>query len=107
MTSAMEEVKVMDINRALRMAIDSGNVLLGAKETTRALKNNKVKLVIVATNCKRSYRIEINKYSKVPVYEFDGNNLELGSACGKPFPISSIAVLDSGSSNIMDLIDSS
>jgi large subunit ribosomal protein L30e len=95
----------MDINRALRMAIDSGNVLLGAKETARALKNNKVKLVIVASNCKKSYRMEINKYPKVPIYEFKGNNLELGSACGKPFPISTIAVLDSGSSNIMELVE--
>lgn len=96
----------MDINRALRMAIDSGKVLLGARETTRALKAKSAKLVIVASNCKKSFRSEISKYSNVPIYEFSGTNLELGSACGKPFPISTIAILDSGNSNIMDLVES-
>jgi large subunit ribosomal protein L30e len=94
----------MDINRALRMAIDTGKVLLGAKETERALKNKKVQLVILASNCQQSYRSKFYKYKSVPKYKFSGTNIELGSACGKPFPISSIAVLDEGSSKIMDLV---
>ncbi|UCH88481.1 MAG: 50S ribosomal protein L30e [Thermoplasmata archaeon] len=94
----------MDINRALRMAIDKGKVHLGARETARALKRGKVQLVIVANNCRQNYMAEFNKYPKVPIYHFSGTNIELGSACGKPFPISSLAVIDSGNSNIMNLI---
>lgn len=93
----------MDINRALRMSIDKGKVLLGARETKRALKSGSVQLIIVSTNCQKSYLMEFNKFPKIPVYRFEGTNIELGSACGKPFPISSLAVIDPGNSNIMEL----
>ena len=96
----------MDINRALRMSIDHGKVLLGARETKRALESGTVKLVIVAKNCQKSYIQEFTKHTTVPIYKFKGTNIELGSACGKPFPISSLAVLDPGDSNIMDLAQS-
>jgi large subunit ribosomal protein L30e len=94
----------MDVNRALRMVIDNGKVYLGARQTERALKSGKVKLVVVANNCQRSYLQKFDKHSNVPIYRFTGNNIELGSACGKPFPISSLAVIETGTSNIMDLI---
>jgi large subunit ribosomal protein L30e len=95
----------MDVNRALRTAIDNGKVFLGARETARALKKGRVKLVIIAKNCRNTYVSEFNKYPKVPKYQFNGSNMELGSACGKPFPISSIAIIESGDSNIMNLVD--
>ena len=95
----------MDVNRALRKAIDTGKVLIGARETQRALKTNKVKMVILAANCRTNYREEFEKYQNVPKYWYKGTNMELGSACGKPFPISTIAVMDSGESNIMELLE--
>lgn len=94
----------MDINRSLRLAIDTGKVLLGSRQVERALKKKRVKLIIISSNLKMNFKNELEKYSKVPVFQFNGNNHELGSACGKPFPISSLAVLDSGDSNIMDLV---
>jgi large subunit ribosomal protein L30e len=95
----------MDVKRALRLAIDTGKVLIGGRETTRALKKKKdVQLIIVALNCQQDYLQEFNKYPGVPVYRYDGTNTELGSACGKPFPISSLAILDKGTSNILDLV---
>jgi large subunit ribosomal protein L30e len=95
----------MDVNRALRKAIDTGKVKIGARETTRALKGKKVKLVIVASNCRVNHKQEFAKYPNVPQYKYEGNNMELGSACGKPFPVSSIAVIETGESNIMELVE--
>jgi large subunit ribosomal protein L30e len=97
----------MDVNRALRMAIDNGKVYLGARQTERALKGGKVKLIIVSKNCPGNSLSHFNKYPSIPVYKFKGTNIELGSACGKPFPISSLAVVETGDSNIMELVKES
>jgi len=32
---------------------------------------------------------------------YPGDNLELGAACGKPFAVSSLVILDQGSSDIL------
>ncbi|KAJ5378710.1 60S ribosomal protein [Penicillium cosmopolitanum] len=39
--------------------------------------------------------------AKVPVHHFNGNNIELGTACGKLFRCSTMAVLDAGDSDIL------
>ena len=39
-----------------------------------------------------------------PIYIYKGNNIELGAACGKPFGVSVITILDEGKSNIMNII---
>jgi large subunit ribosomal protein L30e len=37
------------------------------------------------------------------VFRFEGNNMELGALCGKPFSVSALAVIDKGTSNILSL----
>ena len=39
----------------------------------------------------------------VRVFTYDGNNMELGAICGKPFSVSALAVIDKGTSNILSL----
>jgi large subunit ribosomal protein L30e len=41
--------------------------------------------------------------SNVPLIQFEGNSMELGSVCGKPFPVSVLSVFEEGSSNILEL----
>jgi len=92
----------MDIKRALRSVQETGKVSIGFKETVKTLKKGQVKLVIVSKNCPPNSMKEIRKH-KVPVYTYDGNNAEFGAACGKPFSISTLAVIDGGKSDILAL----
>ena len=92
----------MDINRALRTAVLTGRVHLGKQQTVKSLRKNEVKLVIAAYNCTAKALEELKDF-KAPRFIFPGNNLELGSACGKPFPVSMVSILDPGESNILDL----
>ena len=41
----------MDINRSIRIAVDTGKVSFGAESSKTALMNKQAKLVIVAQNC--------------------------------------------------------
>lgn len=93
----------MDINKALRTAIQTGKVFFGIEETKKALSAGKGKLVIISSNCPGKFIEDLNEYGKVSKYNFQGTNIELGSACGKPFPISVLTVVKPGKSNIMQL----
>lgn len=94
----------MDVQRSLRTAVQSGKVLIGADQAAKAIGRGEAKLVILATNCPADEAIRTAATQKrIPIYEYAGMGTQLGPACGKPFPISALAVLDAGSSDILQL----
>src|SRR4030066_306793 len=46
----------MDIDRGIRVAVDTGNVILGSDKSIQELKLGKGKLVILAGNCPKEIR---------------------------------------------------
>lgn len=88
----------MDIEREIRIAISTGVVGIGFRETKKYLKKDKVKLVIYSTNS--PFIDEIKKYN-VPSYKFSGTNKELGNICGKPFSVSTLCIVEPGESEIL------
>ena len=92
----------MDLNKALRLAIDTGKVHLGSKQSSKAADSGNAKLIILASNCPEE-TVNLVKGGKTPIHSFSGNNSVLGAACGKPFPISVVAILDGGKSNVLSL----
>lgn len=93
----------MDINKALKTAVTTGKVLFGFDQTMKAVKAGKAKLIIVSSNCPDEHLTVIGKHKEVPSHRFSGTNLELGSACGKPFSISVLSILSEGESEILAL----
>ena len=72
----------MDVDRGIRVAVDTGNVTLGSSKTIQALKLGKGKLVIIAENCPQEVTEDVMQYSKlseIPVYTFQGSSVDLGS----------------------------
>ncbi len=90
---------VSDISRSLKTAMATGKIKFGLSETRKAMSTGTAKLVIVAENCPDE---ELKPgASKVKVVVYPGDNSALGAACGKPFAVSSLVVLDQGSSDIL------
>lgn len=87
---------MIDIARALKVAVDTGEVRFGTRTVRQVARTGKARLVVVASNCPDDLS-GVN----AKVYRFPGTNAELGAACGKPFSISALAVLDPGDSNIL------
>ena len=92
---------MIDIGKALKSAISTGVVEFGVDQTEKAVKSGKAQMVIIARNCPSEVLTAGNLDVKVHVYE--GNNMELGALCGKPFSVSALAVIDKGTSNILTL----
>ena len=90
----------IDITRALKAAISTGRVEVGVSQTEKAVKGGKAQLVICADNCPSKF-LTGNKDVKVHIY--GGNNMELGGACGVPYSVSALAIIDKGTSNILTL----
>lgn len=96
----------MDVNRALRSATQTGTVSLGLNESLRHILEKKAKLVVVASNAPEAMVNQINaavKQAKVPVYQYQGKNTELGPACGRPYSVAVLTVLDAGDSDVLQL----
>lgn len=94
----------MDISKEIRQAVDTGKVILGADKSRKVLKLGQAKLVIVASNCQSEVLADIKRYAgfaNIPVHIFSGDSAKLGLACGKPFLVSVLAVLEPGGSNIL------
>jgi large subunit ribosomal protein L30e len=86
------------------LLVPSGKYNLGYKQTLKTLRTGKSKLVIIADNCPPLRKSEIEYYamlSKTNVHHFSGNNVELGTACGKLFRSSVLSVVDPGDSDIL------
>ena len=97
----------MDVDRGIRVAVDTGNVTLGSKKTIQALKLGKGKLVIIAENCPQEVTEDVMQYSQlseIPVYTFKGSSVDLGSVCGKPFTVATMIVTDPGDSTILEIV---
>jgi len=93
----------MDLAHALKVALQTGRVKVGLTESIESARAKKARLLIVASSCPEKALVQAPTYEKVPVFHYPGTAVELGAACGKPFPISALAVLDPGSSAILSL----
>ena len=81
------------INNRLKLVMSSGKYTLGYKSTLKSLRSGKSKLVIIANNAPPLRKSEIEYYAmlaKAGVHHFTGNNVDLGTACGKFFRVSAL-----------------
>mmetsp|Transcript_934 Transcript_934/g.2198 ORF Transcript_934/g.2198 Transcript_934/m.2198 type:complete len:116 (+) Transcript_934:2505-2852(+) len=91
-------------NSKLALVIKSGRVALGYKQTLKALRTGKAKLVFISNNCPPLRKSEVEYYSmlsKVDAWLYSGSNNELGTACGRFHTVSVLAILDAGDSDIL------
>ena len=94
----------MDIARQLKQGISSGELVFGQRQPVSRCIKGGAKLVLVASNCPESFIDNLrNSHPSVPIHQVTLVNSQLGAACGKPFPVSSLCIIDPGQSDLMQL----
>ncbi|MDI9632446.1 MAG: 50S ribosomal protein L30e [Methanolinea sp.] len=93
----------MDFNASLRRAIKTGKVLLGQNMTAKCIESGSAKMVVVAKNCPEKFLKMLKSRENLFVHTYDGSSVALGKACGKPFTVSALVVVDPGESDILSL----
>merc|ERR1712018_74459 len=105
MVAAKKAKKQADnINSRLALAVKSGKYVLGYRQTLKTLRAGTAKLVIIANNTPPLRKSEIEYYAmlaKTGVQHYSGNNIELGTACGKYFRVATLSITDPGDSDII------
>ncbi len=96
-----------NLSKAIRMCMDSGKVELGGRMAIREALLGHGKLIVIAANAPKEEAADLARYcqlSNMPLLQFTGTSIELGSVCGKPFPVSALWVSDVGNSPILTLV---
>ncbi len=96
----------MDLNASIRMAVDTGKTTLGSEKAKKLALHGEAKAIIVARNCPVSVKQDILHYAllaRVQIIEFKGTSIELGVACGKPFPVSALSIIEPGNSDVLKI----
>ncbi|ELW72946.1 60S ribosomal protein L30 [Tupaia chinensis] len=105
MGATKERKKVLEsINSRLQLVMKSGKYVLGYKQILKMVRRGKAKLVILANHCPALRKSEIEYYAmlvKTGVHHYNGNNIELGTACGKYYRVCTLAITDAGDSGII------
>ena len=105
MVASKKQKKAMESsNTRLGLVMKSGKYTLGYRSTLKTLRQGKAKLVIISANTPQLRKSEIEYYAmlaKTGVHHYTGNNIELGTACGKYFRVSVLSITDPGDSDII------
>ena len=97
----------MDVDRGIRVAVDTGDVTLGSEKSIQSLKLGKGQLAFVAENSPKEILEDVEYYAKlsqIPIHIYNGTSVELGSVCGKPFTVATLVINDPGDSTILEII---
>jgi len=101
---------MINIDRAIALAVKTGKVSFGANSALQNAKTGKAKLIILASNCPKDIKDEIEycgKISKVPVIIYKGTSMDLAETASKLFIISALSIRESGDSDILKIIETS
>ena len=91
----------MDFNASLRKAVKTGTVFFGQNKTRECIEEGRARLVVVAKNSPESVKNLVNEID-IPVYVYEGSSVQLGKACGMPYVVSALAVVEPGESDILN-----
>ncbi len=98
-----------ELENEIKNVLKSGKAVLGFNRSLKAIMLGKAKAVVVASKIPKSYDDDIRRYaslSNIPVINFTGSSRDLGLVCGKPFPVTVIAILDLGGSRLLEFMHS-
>lgn len=93
-----------DIKKDITSVIKTGKIHIGSNKVRSALLTNNPKLVLISSNCPNDIKERIIYYSQLSDTQYhitDEDGIELGSVCGKPFPVLALGIMDVGESNIL------
>ncbi len=98
----------VDVNKQIQIAVKTGKVSFGVREAVDSARLARAKLLILSSNCPEPHKSNIVYYAKqsqVPVFEYPGPSVDLGTACGKPFVVAALTVKEPGDSEILKLAE--
>ena len=99
---------MIDVDKAIAAAVNSGKVAFGTKEAIQTAKTGKAHLILVSGNVPTATQRDLHYYGKlsgVPIVRYRGDGVDLGLTCGKPFVVTALVIRELGNSEILKLVE--
>lgn len=99
---------MIDVDKAIATAVKTGKVFFGANAALHSAKTGRAKMIILASNCPKNIREDIEYYCKlsnVPLITYKGSSMDLAAVCGKPYVVSALSIREPGDSEILELAE--
>jgi len=80
------------IDKTVKEAVSSRKFKCGQKQALQSIKGSN--LIVISRSTAHSSRLKLEEQAEssgVSIQEFDGNSIQLGKLCGKPFRVSVIS----------------
>ncbi|MCD6227093.1 50S ribosomal protein L30e [Candidatus Micrarchaeota archaeon] len=94
------------IEKNIRLAYNTGKVVIGINECKRSVMNGEGKLIILSNDSPKDIKNDITYYSElaqIPLVIYPNSAIRLGETCGRPHPISVMVILNEGDSKVLDV----
>lgn len=85
----------MDLEKTIKENLKENKVIIGFKSVIKILKKGSPQMIVLANNIPEENKkmiIHNAQISNVEIKEYQNDNVNLGLVCGKPFPISVLAI---------------
>ena len=81
------------IEKALRDAANNNSVKCGTKEVMKSIKGSNLIVISKSIDNKALQYLDEHAVSMgIKIYQFEGNSMQLGKYCGKPFRTSVVSI---------------
>eukprot|EP00038_Savillea_parva_P005645 m.159406 g.159406 ORF g.159406 m.159406 type:complete len:117 (-) comp11788_c0_seq1:28-378(-) len=104
MPKAAKKARGEGLNTKLALVMKSGKYTLGYKSSLKQLRSGKSKLIILAANTPALRKSELEYFAlltRTLVEHYKGDNIALGTACGKYYRVGCLSVTEPGDSDIV------
>ncbi|MEM1665065.1 MAG: 50S ribosomal protein L30e [Zestosphaera sp.] len=94
------------LENPIKLLYKTGKVVLGSRRAVKLVKSGKAVGIVLASNIPKHVVEDFTYYARlgnVKITRYPGSSYELGALLGKPFPVSVIAIIDPGESNILEV----
>jgi large subunit ribosomal protein L30e len=81
------------IEKVIKEAAGSSKFKCGQKQVLQSIKGSR--LIVISRSADHSTRRELEQNAiaaGVPIHEFEGNSIQLGKLCGKPFRVAVVSL---------------
>ena len=96
---------IKTLEKVVKNAITENKYKSGAKEVLQSLKGSKLLIMSKSLGLDDKQKLENQANSlKIPIYHFEGNSVQLGKLCNKPFRISIISIKSASNEEISSII---
>ena len=96
---------VKTLEKIVKNAITDNKYKSGTKEVLHSMRGSKLIVISNSVAPKDKLKLEEEaKSSNIPIYRFQGNSVQLGKLCNKPFRISIMSLKSGSDEDINSLI---